>query len=96
MLYLYTRLFFDRTKRDVFDRIKVEGKSRKYGTVEKIIECSRKRKSSAIKLWFSEAKRIRDEENKKRSLYLECAKKLFGASNNRTKSSFNLWRRRVQ
>lgn len=29
MIYLYTRIFFDRQKRDAFDRMKYQGKSRK-------------------------------------------------------------------
>lgn len=96
MLYLYTRLFFDRTKRDAFDRIKVLGKSRKYHAVDKIVEAARKRKSSALKIWLTEAKRRRDEQNQKKGLYLECAKKLINASSGRAKNSFDLWRRMVQ
>ena len=95
MLYLYTRIFFDRTKRDAFDRIKVEGKSRKVGSIDKIVECARKRKASALKLWYTEAKRRRDEENKKKGRYLECAQRLLDASVNRTRNSFDLWRKKL-
>lgn len=37
MLYLYARLFFDRTKRDAFNKIKTQGKPRKLAIAEKLI-----------------------------------------------------------
>lgn len=37
MLYLYARLFFDRTKRDAFNKIKTQGKPRKLIIAEKLI-----------------------------------------------------------
>jgi hypothetical protein len=37
MMFLYTRYFFDRTKRDAFQRIKGQGKSKKINIAEKLI-----------------------------------------------------------
>lgn len=37
MIYLYTRFFFDRTKREAFQKIKGQGKSKKLNIAEKLI-----------------------------------------------------------
>lgn len=46
------------------------GVSKKTLTVEKLLECAKKRKISAFKLWLGEAKARRDEQNKKRGYYV--------------------------
>lgn len=66
MLYLYLRMYFDRTKKHAFDQLKVEGKSKKIFTLDKIFDMARKRKISAFKLWMGEARKLRDRDNKKR------------------------------
>ncbi len=37
MIYLYTRYFFDRTKREAFQKIKGQGKSKKLNIAEKLL-----------------------------------------------------------
>lgn len=56
MLYLYTRYFFDRTKREAFQKIKGQGKSKKLNVAEKILQCAKLRKLSALRLWAGEMK----------------------------------------
>lgn len=56
MIYLYTRYFFDRTKREAFQKIKGQGKSKKLNIAEKLLQCARLRKTSALRLWFGETK----------------------------------------
>lgn len=80
MLYLYSKMFFDRNKREFFEIIKLQGKTRKSFAAGKLLECAKNRKISAFKLWLQEAKKRRDEQNKKRGYYVECAKKLLIAS----------------
>ena len=92
MIYLYTRIFFDRNKREFFEKFKMAGVSKKTFAAEKLLECAKKRKISAFKLWLQEAKRRRDEQNKKRGYYVECAKRLLSATENKQKSAFDNWR----
>jgi hypothetical protein len=51
MLYLYTRYFFDRTKREAFQKIKGQGRTKKMNIAEKMIECAKQRTISALRLW---------------------------------------------
>lgn len=95
MFYLYTRIFFDRNKREFFEKFKMCGVSKKFSVAEKLLDCAKKRKISAFKLWLGEAKKRRDEQNKKRGMYVECAKKLFMSSENKMKSVFDIWRNKV-
>ena len=66
MLYLYLRMYFDRTKKYAFDHLKVEGKSKKVFALDRLFELARKRKISAFKIWMAEAKKLKEAENKKK------------------------------
>ncbi len=44
MLYLYSRIFVERSMRDFFEKVKVKGGSVKVKATEKLIECAQKRK----------------------------------------------------
>ena len=44
MLYLYSRIFVERSMRDFFEKVKVKGGSVKVKATEKLIECAKKRK----------------------------------------------------
>lgn len=92
MIYLYTRLFFDRTKRDAFNKIKNQGKSKKLNIAEKLLECARLRKLSALRLWIGEIRNQNEGENARKNLYLNISKQIIEASNDRKKSTFKNWR----
>lgn len=95
MLYLYTRYFFDRTKREAFQKIRGQGKSKKINLAERIVECARLRKLSALRLWFGETKVRGSVMNEKKRLFVDCAKKLIEAADDRKRSSFRNWRKGV-
>jgi hypothetical protein len=44
MLYLYTRYFFERSKREAFEKLKGERRTKKMSIAEKLVECAKKRK----------------------------------------------------
>ena len=95
MIYLYTRIFFDRSKREFFEKFKIVGASKKVSIAEKLVDCAKKRKISAFKLWLQEAKKRRDEINSKRGLYVECARKLLDTEEKRKKNALIHWRNKV-
>lgn len=51
MLYLYTRYFFDRTKREAFQKIKGKGRTKKVDIADKIVQRARQRQLSVLRLW---------------------------------------------
>lgn len=53
MLYLYLRIYFDRTKRYAFDNMRVEGKSNKIFALDRLFDRARKRRISAFKIWMA-------------------------------------------
>lgn len=57
MIYLYTRFFFDRTKREAFQKIKGQGRTKKMNIAEKIVYCSKQRKLSALRLWSEQVRK---------------------------------------
>lgn len=58
MLYLYSRLFFERRKQEFFEKVKIyaEKKSKSNELAERIIESSKLRKRQIIYCWLKKAK----------------------------------------
>lgn len=53
MLYLYTRIFFERNLGIAFDRIKDKGGSKKMNIGARLLECAKNRRASAFNLWLA-------------------------------------------
>lgn len=68
MLNFYIGIHVHRCLKKGFDQIKLGGKSKRAIALERIILASQRRKRCAIGMWNIEARRRRDELNKKRSL----------------------------
>lgn len=56
---------------------------------------AKKRKSSAFKMWLTKARKIKEEENKKKELYVGGARNLVDATKDRMRDSFETWRRKA-
>ena len=93
MLNLHLRIIVHRTFRDAFNKLKVGRKSKKTVYLERMIEAGERRQKSAIMLWNAEALKRRDEQNKKKGLYAECARIIMEASIGAKRNSFELWRK---
>lgn len=52
VLYLFSKVCFDRAKKEVFEKLKYHGASQKQLLGERLIECSRGRKKEALKIWI--------------------------------------------
>ena len=50
---------------------------------------------SAFKIWINEARKLKEEENKKKQFYVGGAKNIVDATKNRLRDSFETWRRKV-
>ena len=95
MLNLYLGIYVHRTLKNGFDRIKKGGKPKKLVALERLISASQKRKKNAVGLWVQEARKRREEANKKRAVYADCARALIEASVGAKRNSFSLWRKKA-
>lgn len=54
MIYLYSRLFFERQKQEFFEKFKVVASKERVvsACAQKLIDCSKKRKLDVLGKWF--------------------------------------------
>lgn len=61
MLYLYTKIFYDRPLREFFEKFKIAGAGKESQVVDNIVECAKSREIGVMKLWINKMKSRRSE-----------------------------------
>lgn len=52
VLYLFIKGFFDRPKREFFEKLKLCGSNQQVDAAEKLLSCANARKKEAFKIWI--------------------------------------------